>query len=277
MLDCGPVNHHNAAFPGRLEGMRLGRDMQQLRRSILQPAEHIAKTLIYQVGNHEAWIRGCSTRSPASRTPFSIETGLGVKGPKWTLAPQGRSRASASCTSSTATRCDRRRIRAVGGRRLRAVHPLGHFHRAQLHTKISALDSSDVHTGWRLPVVQAGPPLRTLLAEQWMLGFCGYVFPDGSFNDYLTCIVDGRFARTAGFTGDSADVEKAPRARDGGAGAGGDRGALRQRRRQGDGARAALAGKIVINPVRRSSTPSSTNACTRSSPRKRIPTAPSAA
>ena len=197
MLDCGPVNHHNAAFPGRLEGMRLGRDMQQLRRSILQPAEHIAKTLIYQVGNHEAWIQRLFDQIPGIADTFSIETGLGVKGPKWTLAPQG---AVTSLGKLHFIHGDQVRSSAYPARWAvdayeRSIR-FGHFHRAQLHTKISALDSSDVHTGMAVPgLCRRDPRYGHSSPNQWMLGFLwGYVFPDGSFNDYLTCIVDGRFA-----------------------------------------------------------------------------------
>jgi len=72
----------------------------------------------------------------------------------------------------------------------------GHHHTYQVYTKTSALDARDVHTGIAVPCLcrrdlkyGEGKPNR------WVNGFLwGTVFPDGSFSDQVTIIVDGRFS-----------------------------------------------------------------------------------
>jgi hypothetical protein len=211
VLDCSAVNHHNAEFPGRLEGLRLGRDMQELKETLIIPVSRLAARCVYQIGNHEAWIQRLFDHVPGISDTFSLHTNLGLNAPQWEVLSQGsvfhlgklyfihgdQIRSSAYPA--------RWAVEAYG----RSIR-FGHFHRAQVHTKISALDVSDVHTGIAVPgLCRRDPAYARSSPNQWMLGFLwGYVFDDGSFTDYLTCIVNGRFAANNRVYGDRHETSR---------------------------------------------------------------------
>lgn len=196
ILDCGPISHHHDGFPGRTENLRLGRDMEELRTRVLLPAESTAKELVYQIGNHEVWLQRLFDRIPGISDTFSLVQGLGINRAPWTVKPQGAVTAIGKLyfihgDQIRSSLYPARWAVEAYGRSIR----FGHFHRAQLHTKISALDVADVHTGMAVPgMCRRDPTYGHRSPNQWMLGFLwGYVFPDGSFCDTLTCIVKHRF------------------------------------------------------------------------------------
>lgn len=198
ILDCGAVSHHHNGQPRKGEGLRLAMDMEQARRDVIGPVQALgAKELVYHIGNHEAWVDQLIDEHPGIEGLVEVSQGLGLTYPQWTVREQG-----------DITRLGK--LHFLHGDQIKSnLHPakwaveafernvrFGHFHRAQLHSKHSALDAKDVRTGMAVP----GLCRRDILygkgaPNQWSKGFLwGYLFDDGSFNDYLTLIVNSRFA-----------------------------------------------------------------------------------
>lgn len=198
ILDCGAVSHWAQGKPRKTEGLRLRADMEAARREVIGPLQATgAKHLVYHIGNHEAWIDQLIDQHPGIEGLLELTDGLGLKLPQWRVREQGEiSRIG--------------KLHFLHGDQIKSsLHPakwaveayernvrFGHFHRAQLHSKHSALDAKDVRTGMAVPglcrrdvMYGRGAP------NQWSKGFLwGYVFDDGSFNDYLTLVVNNRFA-----------------------------------------------------------------------------------
>jgi hypothetical protein len=196
MLDCGAISHHTRGKPRLTEGLRLLEDFRGLRASLITPLEASgASQLIYHIGNHEDWVNQLVDEYPGLEGVIDVESGLEL-GAGWQVVPRGGvSRLG--------------KLHFIHGDQLRggqnpARHAVetfersirfGHFHRASLHTKISALDVSDVRTGLGVPgLCRRDPGYGRGAPNGWAIGFLwGWVHKDGSFNDYLTFIVDGKF------------------------------------------------------------------------------------
>jgi UDP-2,3-diacylglucosamine pyrophosphatase LpxH len=196
MLDCGVISHHNKEKRRTTEGLRLLADMEGLRKDVLNEIERLTEgPLVYHVGNHEDWIDQMIDENPSIEGIISLRNGLKLSD-RWTIIPQGG-------VSKLG------KLHFVHGDQVKGgQHPakwavdtfersirFGHFHKAQLHTKMSALDVRDVRTGMSVPALcNRAPGYGKGAPNQWSKGFLwGYVLPDGSFNDYLTVIHDGKF------------------------------------------------------------------------------------
>lgn len=197
MLDCGSISHHNKGKVRNVEGLRLLSDMQGLRKELLDELE-ASKTqrLVYIVGNHEHWIEQLVDECPGVEGLISLESGLGLRHPRWEIIEQG------GVTNIG-------KVHFLHGDQIRSsAYPakwavdtyeksvrFGHFHRAQLHSKISALDVTDIRTGISVPALcRRDTAYGKGAPNQWSQGFLwGYVMEDGNFSDYLTFIVNGKF------------------------------------------------------------------------------------
>lgn len=194
-IDCGAVSHHHRGRPRLTEGLRLLEDFRSARTHILDPLEAAgASQLIYHIGNHEAWVDRLVDEYPGLEGVIDVASGLRLD--DWKVVPQGGFSKLG-------------KLHFIHGDQLRggdnpakyAVNAFersvrfGHFHRASLHSKINALDISDVRTGMGVPgLCRRNPGYGRGAPNGWSLGFLwGYVHPDGSFNDYLTHIVKNRF------------------------------------------------------------------------------------
>lgn len=194
-LDCAPINPHDGDRKRRQEGLRLLKDMEGCKRDVIERFGAVADRKIYMLGNHEAWIDKLIDETPA------LEGLIGIRNhvitPEWELIEQGGS-------------VNLGKLHFIHGDQIpspgmyparKAVESyeknirFGHFHRAQLFSKISALDS-EVKTGMSVPALCRRNPLYLRnKPNQWSLGFLwGYVEKDGSFNDYLTFITNERFS-----------------------------------------------------------------------------------
>lgn len=198
ILDCGAVSHHNKGKPRKGEGLRLLGDFDRAKRELIGPLQALgAEHHIYHIGNHEAWIDQMIDEDPGIEGLVELSKGLELKYPLWHVREQGD-------VSKIG------KLHFAHGDQIRSsMHPakwavetyersirFGHFHRAQLHTKISALDASDIRTGMAVPAMcRRDPTYGRGTPNQWAVGFLwGYFFKDGSFSDYLTFIVNNRFA-----------------------------------------------------------------------------------
>jgi len=198
ILDCGAVSHHLKGKPRKQDGLRLLQDFDRAKKDLIGPIQALGATRhIYHIGNHEAWIDQFLDENPGVEGLVEISKGLELRYPLWKVEEQG-------AISKVG------KLHFTHGDQIRSsMHPakwavdtyersirFGHFHRAQLHTKISALDATDIRTGMAVPALcRRDPTYGRGTPNQWSLGFIwGYIFPDGSFSDYLTFIVKNRFA-----------------------------------------------------------------------------------
>jgi hypothetical protein len=193
-IDCGAVSHHARGKPRLTEGLRLLGDFRDARANVLAPLEASgASQLIYHMGNHEAWVDRLVDEFPGLEGVVDVASGLRLD--RWQVVAQGGySRIG--------------KLHFIHGDQLRSANPakyavdtfersvrFGHFHRASMHSKINALDISDVRTGMGVPgLCKRDPGYGRGAPNGWSLGFLwGYVHKDGSYNDYLTHIVKSRF------------------------------------------------------------------------------------
>lgn len=195
-LDCSPVSPHLKGNYRGSEGLRLLADMEGFRRDVLTPLEALGpSSCVYHIGNHEDWIDQLVNENAGLEGLIGIKQGLKLNG-TWQVVPRGG-----------ISRIGKLHF-AHGDQIKSTVHPakwaveayersirFGHFHRAQLYTKMSALDASDVRTGLAVPgLCRRDPNYLKGSANRWSLGFLwGYVLPDGNFSDYLTMVINDRF------------------------------------------------------------------------------------
>lgn len=195
ILDCGVISHHNHGKPGATEGFKLIADAEECWRTVIKPVEGLTRgSLTYLTGNHEDWLTDLSDQIPA------IEGIIGVKpllklGSRWTVKEQGE---AAKLGKLVFIHGDQ--IRGGENAAKSAVISyernvrLGHFHTYQTYTKTSAVESIS-HTGIVVPcLARANPRYNEGAPHKWLQGFLwGWVGgPEGSFNDYVTVIVNGR-------------------------------------------------------------------------------------
>lgn len=196
MLDCGAISHHREGQIRLTEGLRLKLDMEGLRKDLLAPIESLRpKRMVFHVGNHEDWLEDFVDEHPGVEGIVDLRQGLGL-GRAWEFIPQGQ---HSKLGKLYFVHGDQIRSSQYSARWAIEAYEksirFGHFHRAQLHTKISALDQKDMRTGMGVPALcRRDPGYGKGAPNQWAEGFLwGYVFEDGSFSDYLTFIVGNRF------------------------------------------------------------------------------------
>ena len=195
ILDCGCISHHNHGKPGAVEGFRLLADANDLRKALITPLEQVgARSLTYIVGNHEDWLTDLVNQIPALEGIVDIRSMLKL-GSKWKIIPQGELHRLGKLifihgdqvkggehSAKWATMAYEKNVR------------FGHHHTFQIYTKTSAIEANG-HTGIAVPCLcKKNPNYGGGSPNRWMQGFLwGYVNgPEGSFNDYVTVIVNGR-------------------------------------------------------------------------------------
>jgi hypothetical protein len=194
-LDCGPISHHNHGKPGRIEGLKLITDAALFRSEVLDKLEDSSATeFVYIIGNHEAWIEDLVEEEPGLEGTIDLKSLLKLK--EWKIIPQGGYFNLGKLTfihgdqfkggdhvAKAAVLAYERNVR------------LGHFHTFQVYTKNSAVDIDMGRTGVVVPCLcRKDPKYGNSQPNRWVQGFnYGYVFPGGSFNDYVPIIVNGKF------------------------------------------------------------------------------------
>jgi metallophosphoesterase superfamily enzyme len=194
-LDCGSISHHRRGQAGNLEGLRLLAEAKELRAAVISPLEKQVKgRLIYHIGNHEDWLADLVVEWPTLEGIVDVRALLKLND-RWEVIEQGKASKLGKLTfihGDTVKGGQNPALWAVTAyeRNVR----FGHFHTLQMATKTTPVDANG-HTGIAVPCLSKkshkygqGTP------NKWMQGFLwGYINgPDGSFNDYITVIVNGK-------------------------------------------------------------------------------------
>jgi predicted MPP superfamily phosphohydrolase len=194
ILDCGAISHHNKNKPGRTEGLRILSDGQECARTFIEPLNRIeGAKKVYITGNHEDWLQDLVDEQPALEGLVSLQSLLPLN--DWTVIPQGEhfnlgklsfvhgdQLAGGEHVAKSAVITAERNIR------------FGHHHTYQVYTKSSFLDYKNAKNGIAVPCLcTRTPKYGEGKANRWQQGInYGYVWPDGTFADQVSLIVNGR-------------------------------------------------------------------------------------
>jgi hypothetical protein len=198
MLDCGAISHHRKGQLGKLENLRILAEAKECRDLIISPIEDIEAAakgrLIYHIGNHEDWLQDVTDEMPALEGIVDIRSLLKL-GRRWEVVPQGGFTRLGKLTFVHGDQ-----IKGGGNPASWAVTAweknirFGHYHTYQVATKTTPVEANG-HTGIAVPCLcKKGHTYGQGAPNKWMQGFLwGYVGgPEGSFNDYVTVIVNGK-------------------------------------------------------------------------------------
>lgn len=198
-LNCGPVSHWHKGKPLLEEGTRLKWEYDLLNKKVLSRLNSI-KEKVWLQGNHEVWINTTVESTPGLEGLIEPENYLSLASNGWQVVPSGcyyrlgklyfyhgdnlfPRRQGGKFPVEKAVRDFRRNLR------------FGHYHSFMGATDITPIDIKDQHTAIAVPALcrrdmayMNGVPS---CANQGFL--YGYVRPDGSFNDYVVFIVNGKF------------------------------------------------------------------------------------
>ena len=195
MLDVGCLSHHNKGKPGQTEGLRLLADATEGRKLFIDPVEQICKgDKIYITGNHSAWLGKFTDEFPALEGIIDLKHLLKLKD-RWKIVPQGGVYSLGKLTfmhGDTISGGEHVAKNAVTNYE-RSVR-FGHFHTYQVFTKTSPIDYKNAKTGISVPCFCVKQPgYGKSKPNKWVQGFdYGYVQPDGTYNDYVVTILDGK-------------------------------------------------------------------------------------
>ncbi len=194
ILDCGSISHHNRNKPGRTEGMRILADAKECTQQFIEPLNSLyIPNKVYIIGNHEDWLNDFTDENPSVEGLLDINNLLPLEDYK--IIPQGGNYDLGKLTfvhgdsygggdhvAKAAVIAAERSIR------------FGHHHTYQSYTKTSSLNIKLGRTGVAVPCLcTRDPKYGEGKPNRWVQGLnFGYVLPDGSFNDYVAIIVNGR-------------------------------------------------------------------------------------
>jgi hypothetical protein len=197
--DFGEISHWTKHQRLSNEGLRLIDSLHGFKRDVLDEVDsRLPKGAekIYILGNHERFLLDLLDENPALEGILDIDRELDLTARGWKIIQMrdsahlgklhfihGQQIAGGEHVAKNAVTSYERSIR------------FGHAHTYQVYCKTSALDANDFKTGVCVPCLcirdmkyGEGKPNR------WANGFLwGYVAKNGSFNDYVSIIVNGRF------------------------------------------------------------------------------------
>lgn len=200
ILDCGPVSHHNRKTPGKTEGLRMRRDFELCRELVIDPAAEVLAPdgkLDYLIGNHEDWLQDLSDEIPGLEGVVDVKGGLDLSD-SWRVHRQGTilplSRHLLLVHGDVIKGGGEQKAKAAVIQFERSIR-FGHFHSYQTYTKTSSIDIELPRTGINVPCLCKKSPRYTESSPQrWAQGFLwGYIMPNGTFSDYVSIIISGRF------------------------------------------------------------------------------------
>ena len=196
-LDCGPVSHWLQDKKLSLNNLDLSRDTEAYTALVLDPLRQLPSITqkYWMIGNHEMWLTQLAEKHPGIQRVLNVKNLLDLD--DWTVVPQGGHVKLGKLYfihGDTLPNTKSMAEQAV----IRYEHSIrfGHFHTFQAATKYSALDAKDVKTGVAVPgLCRRNPGYLAGRPNQWSQGFnWGYIHDDGTFTDYTTMIVNGRFS-----------------------------------------------------------------------------------
>jgi hypothetical protein len=194
-LDCGAISHHNKGKPGRTEGMRLAEDAEQGHALFIKPVEEVtADKLVYLTGNHEDWLNDFVEDTPTIEGLVDLKKLLRLN--KWTVIDQGGMFHLGKLTflHGDAIKGGEHIAKKAVTDYERSVR-FGHHHTYQTYTKVSPIDYKNAKTGIAVPCLcTKSPKYGEGAPNRWVQGFLfGYLHEDGSYNDFVVTIINGRF------------------------------------------------------------------------------------
>jgi hypothetical protein len=197
-IDCGAISHWNKHKKKTAEGLRLIDDVQAARTQMLDPLARILPAhakKIYHLGNHEDWLEDLLEEYPGLEQLVDVDILLGLTENNWQIIPQGGVSKIGKLYFAHGDNVGGQHVAHQAVTQYERSIRIGHHHTYQTATKISAIDITDSRTGVAVPCLcNLGPSYGRNKPNRWINGFLvGYVFPDGSFNDSVVIIVDGRF------------------------------------------------------------------------------------
>jgi hypothetical protein len=194
-LDCGAASHWNRGKPRLTEGLRLEKDAEDFKNRVLAPLQAGAKSLHFILGNHEDWVEQFVDENPAVEGLVSVDEMLALSENDWTVHPQGSVLSLGKLhfmhgdTVRSSTYPARWAVDTYG----RSI-VFGHFHTPQSYTKVSALDTNDVHTGRSIGCLcRKDPGYGRGAPNRWAQGFLLFeLADDGCFQLHEVNITAGK-------------------------------------------------------------------------------------
>ncbi len=193
-LDCGAASHWNRNKPRLTEGLRLQKDAQEYRQEVLSNLP--GRKRRYILGNHEDWVEQFVDANPAIEGLVSIDEMLSLTDDGWSVYPQGsvikhgKLHFMHGDTVRSSTYPARYAVDTYG----RSI-AFGHFHSPQTYTKVSALDTNDVHMGRAVGCLcRKDPGYGRGAPNRWAQGFLVYEVDTttGGFQATEVNITNGR-------------------------------------------------------------------------------------
>lgn len=199
-LDCSAISHWTRNKRREIEGLRIIEDIRGFQETYLYPIDRMLPPDAerrFLIGNHEAWLDQLSEEYPGLDGMLDLDVALGLSEMGYTVVPQGGTTKLGKLHFLHGDVITGGKYRATAAILAyeRSVR-FGHFHRFEAATKHTALDITDVRTAVIVPCLcRRGPSFDKGKPNQWMTGFnWGYIHADGTFNDYVTIITNGRFS-----------------------------------------------------------------------------------
>ena len=197
MLDVGCVSHHNHGKPGATEGLKLIADAREGRKMFIEPVQEIVGKkgkLVYIRGNHERFLDDLTEKIPGLEGLLDLDQLLKLD-KQWEIVPQGGAYKLGKVTFVHGDTISGGENAAKGSvttyeRNIR----FGHIHTYAAYTKTSPLDAKLAKTGIAVPCLCGKVPnYGRGKPNRWTQGYLyGYIDTDGTFNDYVVIITDGK-------------------------------------------------------------------------------------
>lgn len=197
-INCGPVSHWHKGKPRLTEGFRLKDELDKFGELVLRRLEKFPN-IIWLDGNHEAWIMQFLDENPGVEGLVEPASYLRLDSSGFTFRSQGEVYTLGKVSFIHGDTAFKGYIRAnpartlveMYGRNIRA----GHLHTYGAWTQVTPVDRQDYHTGVIVPALSARAPYYTKFnPTNFMQGFLyGWVWPDGSFTDYVVIINHNSF------------------------------------------------------------------------------------
>ena len=192
-LQVGAISHWNRGKPRFAEGLNLKRDMEELYSLVMEPLAPIARK-VWHDGNHEQWAHDLVAETPGLEGLVEPTEYLKLKEIGYEVYSQGEissigklhfvhgdtvlGRGTGANPARTLVNAYRRNIRS------------GHLHTYSAAIEQTAVDAKDFHSGIVVPSLSHRNPYWIKNNSNcFMQGFLyGYVWADGSFNDYVVVV-----------------------------------------------------------------------------------------
>lgn len=194
ILDCGVVSHHNHGKPGRTEGLKLLKDAEDCNQDVITPLNALpTKSNTFITGNHEDWLNDLTDDQPGLEGLVDLKRLLSLQ--TWKVLPQGGKHHLGKLTfiHGDQLRGGQGVARVAVIEAERSVR-FGHYHTFAAFTKTSFIEEKLGRTGIACPCLcTKDPKYGEGRGNSWVQGLnWGYVFPDGTYADYVSIITNGK-------------------------------------------------------------------------------------